>query len=80
MTTERCLYGTFIPKNEQAAGFCADAYAGLHGIGRALVTSGPGATNISTPIGASNYDAIPVISLAGQVNFKSNMIVPRNEL
>jgi acetolactate synthase-1/2/3 large subunit len=55
------------PQNEQAAGFAADAYARLHGIGCALVTSGPGACNLITPISSSYYDSVPVIYLTGQV-------------
>jgi acetolactate synthase-1/2/3 large subunit len=55
------------PQNEQAAGFAADAYARLHGIGCALATSGPGGTNLLTPIAASYYDSVPVLYLTGQV-------------
>ena len=55
------------PQNEQAAGFAADAYARLTGMGCALVTSGPGATNLMTPILASFYDSVPVLYLTGQV-------------
>lgn len=55
------------PQTEQAAGFAADAYARLRGLGCALGTSGPGATNLITAIGASYYDSIPVLYLAGQV-------------
>lgn len=55
------------PQHEQAAGFAADAYARLNGLGCALGTSGPGATNMVTAVAASYYDSIPVIYLAGQV-------------
>ena len=55
------------PQNEQAAGFAADGYARLAGLGCALATSGPGATNLLTPLAASYFDSIPVIYLAGQV-------------
>ena len=55
------------PQNEQAAGFMADGYARLRGLGCALATSGPGATNLVTAIGASYYDSSPVIYLTGQV-------------
>ena len=55
------------PQNEQAAGFAADSYAKLTGLGCALATSGPGATNLITAIGASYYDSIPVLYLTGQV-------------
>ena len=55
------------PQHEQAAGFAADAYARIRGIGCALSTSGPGATNLITAIGCSYYDSIPVLYLTGQV-------------
>ena len=55
------------PQNEQAAGFAADAYARLRGLGCALATSGPGATNLATPVAASYYDSVPVLYLTGQV-------------
>lgn len=55
------------PQTEQAAGFAADAYARITGLGCAVVTSGPGATNLVTPIAASFYDSIPVIYITGQV-------------
>lgn len=53
------------PQNEQAASFAADAYARLNGLGCALATSGPGATNLVTGIAASFYDSIPVIYITG---------------
>jgi acetolactate synthase-1/2/3 large subunit len=53
------------PQNEQAASFAADAYARLNGIGCALATSGPGATNLITGIATSYYDSIPVLYLTG---------------
>ena len=54
------------PQHEQAAGFAADSYARFAGIGCALATSGPGATNLVTCIATSYYDSIPVLYLAGQ--------------
>lgn len=54
------------PQHEQAAGFSADAYARFKGIGCALATSGPGASNLFTAIATSYYDSIPVIYLTGQ--------------
>lgn len=55
------------PQTEQAAGFAADSYARLNGLGCALATSGPGATNLVTAIAASFYDSIPVIYITGNV-------------
>ena len=54
------------PQHEQAAGFAADAYARFVGIGCALATSGPGATNLVTCIATSYYDSVPTIYLTGQ--------------
>ena len=55
------------PQTEQSAGFAADSYARLRGLGCALATSGPGATNLVTAIAASYYDSIPVLYLTGNV-------------
>jgi acetolactate synthase-1/2/3 large subunit len=56
----------FCPQNEQCGGFEADAYArARNGLGCALVTSGPGATNLVTCIATSYYDSIPVLYLTG---------------
>lgn len=53
--------------HEQGAGFAALAYAQYHGFGVALVTSGPGATNIMTPCLAAWTDSVPLLILSGQV-------------
>jgi acetolactate synthase I/II/III large subunit len=58
------------PQTEQACGFAADSYARLRGLGCALATSGPGATNLVTAIAASYYDSIPVLYLTGNVTTK----------
>jgi acetolactate synthase-1/2/3 large subunit len=55
------------PHHEQSAGFAADAYARIHGLGCAMATSGPGATNLITPIATSFYDSVPVLYITGQV-------------
>lgn len=55
------------PHHEQSAGFAADAYARVRGLGCAIATSGPGATNLITPIATSFYDSIPVLYITGQV-------------
>lgn len=54
------------PQHEQAGGFAADCYARFRGIGCALATSGPGATNLLTSVATSYYDSIPVLYIAGQ--------------
>src|SRR5260221_277818 len=53
------------PQNEQGASFAADAEARLVGIGCAMATSGPGATNMVTGIATSYYDSVPVIFITG---------------
>ena len=53
------------PQNEQCASFEADAYARFRGLGCAIATSGPGATNLVTGIAASYYDSIPVLYITG---------------
>lgn len=56
--------------NEQGASFAADAYARVadEGIGVALATSGPGATNLITGIADAYCDSVPVLFLTGQVH------------
>ena len=58
----------FIPSTHECnAGFSADAYARLTGLGCAMATSGPGATNLITAIASSYYDSVPVIYITGAV-------------
>ena len=55
--------------HEQGAGFSAEGYARATGrLGASTVTSGPGATNLVTPIGSCFFDSIPTIFITGQVN------------
>ena len=58
------------PMHEQAAGFMAEGYAKIKGMGVCLTTSGPGALNIVTCIGNCFYDSVPVLFITGQVNSK----------
>ena len=56
-------------QHEQAAAMAADAYSRLGpGIGLAIATSGPGATNLLTGICGAWFDSVPVLYLTGQVN------------
>lgn len=56
----------FIPTaHEAGAGFAADAYARLRGLGVAVATSGPGATNLVTSIAAAYYDSVPLLAITG---------------
>jgi acetolactate synthase-1/2/3 large subunit len=57
-----------VPANEQAAGFMAAGYSRSTGqVGVALVTSGPGATNMVTPVRDCMADSIPLVVICGQV-------------
>lgn len=57
-----------VSKNEQGAGYMALAEAQLKNKPAFVaVTSGPGATNIITPIADAYYDSIPLIVITGQV-------------
>ena len=61
-----------VPANEQGAGFMAAGYARASGkVGVAIVTSGPGATNIVTPVRDSMADSIPLVVICGQVGTAS---------
>ena len=55
-------------RHEQGAGHMAEGYA--HATGRpgvAMVTSGPGATNIVTPLSDAYMDSMPMVVITGQV-------------
>jgi len=55
-------------RHEQGAGHAAQGYA--HATGRpgvCIATSGPGATNLVTPIADANMDSIPMVAITGQV-------------
>jgi acetolactate synthase-1/2/3 large subunit len=57
-----------VPANEQGAGFMAAGYSRSTGqVGVALVTSGPGATNMVTPVRDCMADSIPLVVICGQV-------------
>src|SRR3982750_1969224 len=55
-------------RHEQASGHCADGYARATGKpGIAIVTSGPAATNMVTPLATALMDSVPIICFSGQV-------------
>ena len=57
-----------VSANEQGAGFMAAGYSRSTGqVGVALVTSGPGATNMVTPVRDCMADSIPLVVICGQV-------------
>lgn len=57
-----------LPKHEQGAGHMAEGYARVSGKpGVVLVTSGPGATNVVTPMADALADGVPMVVFTGQV-------------
>lgn len=57
-----------LPRHEQGAGHMAEGYARASGKpGVVLVTSGPGATNVITPLADALMDGIPLVVFTGQV-------------
>ncbi|CCK70497.1 acetolactate synthase catalytic subunit KNAG_0E02360 [Huiozyma naganishii CBS 8797] len=57
-----------LPKHEQGAGHMAEGYARASGKpGVVLVTSGPGATNVVTPMADALADGVPMVVFTGQV-------------
>lgn len=60
-------------RHEQGAGHAAEGYAMTTGrVGVCMVTSGPGATNLVTPIADAMMDSVPMVAITGQVG--SSMI------
>jgi len=57
-----------LPRHEQGAGHMAEGYARVSGKpGVVLVTSGPGATNVVTPLQDALMDGLPLVVFCGQV-------------
>jgi len=57
-----------LTRHEQGAGHAAQGYAHATGrVGVCIATSGPGATNLVTPIADANMDSIPMVAITGQV-------------
>src|ERR671939_69291 len=55
-------------RHEQGAGHAAEGYAKASGrVGVAFATSGPGATNLVTPIADAVMDSVPTVFITGQV-------------
>jgi len=55
-------------RHEQGAGHAATGYAQATGrIGVCMATSGPGATNLVTPIADAYMDSVPIVAITGQV-------------
>ncbi|MCG0284904.1 acetolactate synthase large subunit [Streptomyces sp. PSAA01] len=59
-------------RHEQGAGHAATGYAQATGkVGVCMATSGPGATNLVTPIGDAHMDSVPIVAITGQVASKA---------
>jgi len=62
-----------LTRHEQGAGHAADGFARATGkVGVCMVTSGPGATNLTTAIATAFMDSVPIVAITGQV--KTNLI------
>ncbi len=58
----------FLVRHEQGAGHMAEGYAKVTGrAGVCTATSGPGATNLVTPIADAYMDSVPMVAITGQV-------------
>jgi acetolactate synthase-1/2/3 large subunit len=56
-------------RHEQGAGHAATGYAQATGkVGVCMATSGPGATNLVTPLADAHMDSVPIVAITGQVN------------
>jgi len=56
-------------RHEQGAGHMAEGYAKVTGkVGVCIATSGPGATNLVTPIADAYMDNVPIVAITGQVS------------
>src|SRR3990172_12081822 len=60
-----------VTTHEPSAGFAADAYARLNGLGLAVVTYGAGALNIVNPIAQAYAEKSPVIVVSGAPEIKN---------
>jgi len=59
-------------RHEQGAGFMADGYARVGGKpGVCVVISGPGVTNIATPLGQAYADSMPLLLISSATSSAS---------
>ena len=55
-------------RHEQGAGHAAEGYSWATGrVGVCMATSGPGATNLVTPLADAKMDSVPIVAITGQV-------------
>jgi acetolactate synthase-1/2/3 large subunit len=68
-------------RHEQAAGHMADAWARLTGqTGVALVTAGPGVTDVVTAVANAYMDAVPMVVVGGRHGLIEEELMPLQEL
>jgi acetolactate synthase-1/2/3 large subunit len=68
-------------RHEQAAGHMADAWGRLTGEpGVAVVTAGPGVTDIVTAVANAHLDAVPMIVIGGRYPVTDDEMMPLQEL
>ncbi len=66
MDSERIRH--ILVRHEQGAGHAAQGYAAATGkVGVCIATSGPGATNLVTPLADAHMDSVPMVAITGQV-------------
>lgn len=59
---------TILPRHEQGGAFAAEGYGRVTGrVGVCMSTSGPGATNMVTPIADACMDSVPMVAITAQV-------------
>jgi acetolactate synthase-1/2/3 large subunit len=57
-----------LARHEQGAGHMAEGYAVATGkVGVVIATSGPGGTNLVTPLADAHMDSVPIVAITGQV-------------
>lgn len=62
---------TIVNRHEQFSGFSAEGYSkSSDKLGCVITTSGPGLTNIITPLQDSYSDGIPLLAISAQVDYK----------
>ena len=63
-----CPIRHILTRHEQGAAHAADGYARATGkVGVCFATSGPGATNLVTPLADALMDSVPLVAITGQV-------------
>ena len=68
-------------RHEQGAGFAADGWGRVSGApGVCLVISGPGVTNVLTPVGQTYHDSKPLLVISGAVSAESHGRGPIHDL